>query len=128
MYKFNANLELDHISPGHRMALYLCNYVDGDRLRSWSCDGAVALVACDGKFFVVSFDKHLFCNNASELPHEKAWDFFDEIRRALRREADEREGARRMAEETADREPGGSLDRESDIGVRTGDFLRGLLD
>jgi hypothetical protein len=88
MYKFTANLKLDHISPGHRVASYFCNFVNGGRHRSWSCDGAVLLVGCGNRYFVVSFDKYLFCNNASELPYEKAWDFFDEVRRSFRETAE----------------------------------------
>jgi hypothetical protein len=128
MYKFNADLQVRHISTGDRIASYYCNDRETrDRVHGW-CDGAVLLVTSDDKFVVASFDKNLFCTNASALPYEKAWDLFDEIRRDLRREADEREGAKRIAEEASSRQSGGNIVRESEVGVRTGDFLRGLLD
>ena len=87
MYKFNADLELQHISLGDRLATYVAAFdvPDGEIIHSGLC-----LVRSEGKhhnFVVASFDAHLCCNNAAGFMHEEqAWKDFAKMRHRMARD------------------------------------------
>ena len=84
-YVYDANLEIQHVSLGDRLA---CYWKSIDHTRS--SETGVMLIQEEGKYagydYVVASFKDGYCNNASCLTYQKAWDLFLEILKELRQE------------------------------------------
>lgn len=83
-YKYNRNLELQHVGLGNRLASYFGHaesliLVKDEDYKENPFTGNV--------YFVAIFDKHGYCSNASSyINQDKAWDEFYRIMKCARSE------------------------------------------
>jgi hypothetical protein len=83
-YKYNSDLEIQHIALGNRLA----NYFGSTESLILVQDEDYKYDPKNGRCYVVaSFDKKGYCNNASSyVNQDKAWDEFYRIMKEVRSE------------------------------------------
>jgi len=81
-YEFNADLELRHVEHEDRIAVYHERKMADNIYFA----PAVALVLSNNKYVVASFSQTLHCTNAESFKDcQKAWKFFDTLKREMQR-------------------------------------------
>lgn len=83
-YKYNADLEIQHIGLGNRLA----NFFHGSEALILVKEEDYKKFPGGTGYVIASFDKNGFCNNASsEHRQDKAWDEFYRIMCEMRKES-----------------------------------------